>query len=55
MDEKDRALIKGKRVIVVDDVISTGSTLNGMEKLVLKADGEVAQIAAIFTEGDDDW
>jgi adenine phosphoribosyltransferase len=55
LDEKDRALIRGQRVIVVDDVISTGSTLNGMEKLVIKAGGEVAQIAAIFTEGDDDW
>ena len=55
LDEKDRALIKGKQVIVIDDVISTGSTLNGMEKLVLKAEGIVAQIAAVFTEGDDDW
>jgi adenine/guanine phosphoribosyltransferase-like PRPP-binding protein len=55
LDEKDQALIAGKNVIVVDDVISTGSTLNGMEKLVLKADGRVAQIAAVFTEGDDDW
>ncbi len=55
LDEKDRALIQSKRVIVIDDVISTGSTLNGMEKLVLKARGEVAQIAAIFTEGEDDW
>ncbi|MFO7664950.1 MAG: phosphoribosyltransferase family protein [Chloroflexota bacterium] len=55
LDEKDQALITGKNVIVVDDVISTGSTLNGMEKLVLKADGRVAQIAAVFTEGDDDW
>jgi adenine phosphoribosyltransferase len=55
LDEKDRALIAGKRVIVVDDVISTGSTLNGMEKLVVKADGEVVRVAAIFTEGDGDW
>jgi adenine/guanine phosphoribosyltransferase-like PRPP-binding protein len=55
LDEKDQALIAGKNVIVVDDVISTGSTLNGMEKLVLKANGRVAQIAAVFTEGDDDW
>ena len=55
LDEKDRAFIAGKRVIVIDDVISTGSTLNGMEKLVLKAGGHAAQIAAIFTEGDDDW
>ena len=55
LDEKDRELIRGKQVIVVDDVISTGSTLNGMEKLVLKAGGHVAQVAAIFTEGEDDW
>ena len=55
LDEKDRELIRGKQVIVVDDVISTGSTLNGMEKLVLKAGGQVAQVAAIFTEGEDDW
>ena len=55
LDEKDQDLIRGKAVIVVDDVISTGSTLNGMEKLVLKADGKVAQIAAVFTEGEDDW
>src|SRR5512147_1366948 len=30
LDEKDHDLIKGKKVLVVDDVISTGSTLQGM-------------------------
>ncbi len=55
LDEKDRDLIRGKRVIVVDDVISTGSTLNGMEKLVIKAGGHIAQVAAIFTEGEGEW
>lgn len=52
LDEKDRPLLEGKRVIVVDDVISTGSTLQGMELLVSHAGGEVVARAAIFTEGD---
>jgi adenine phosphoribosyltransferase len=52
LDEKDRPLIEGKRVILVDDVISTGSTLQGMELLVSKAGGKVIARAAIFTEGD---
>ncbi|MCL4266977.1 MAG: adenine phosphoribosyltransferase [Anaerolineae bacterium] len=55
LDEKDRAIIQGQRVILVDDVISTGSTLQGMETVVNKAGGTIAQIAAIFTEGDADW
>ncbi len=56
MDEKDRNLVKGKRVVLVDDVISTGSTLDGMRALVKQAKGEVVAEAAIFTEGDqDDW
>lgn len=55
MDETDRAAIAGKRVILVDDVISTGSTLHGMEKLVALAQGRVVRIAAVFTEGDADW
>ena len=52
LDEKDRALIEGKRVILVDDVISTGSTLQGMQLLVNNVGGEVVARAAIFTEGD---
>ncbi|GAB4471005.1 MAG: phosphoribosyltransferase family protein [Anaerolineae bacterium] len=52
LDEKDRALIAGQRVILVDDVISTGSTLQGMELLISKAGGKVVARAAIFTEGD---
>ncbi|HEC23689.1 MAG TPA: adenine phosphoribosyltransferase [Chloroflexi bacterium] len=52
LDEKDRKLIEGKRVILVDDVISTGSTLQGMRLLIDKAGGEVVAQAAIFTEGD---
>ncbi len=52
LDEKDRDLMKGKRVVVVDDVISTGSTLQGMRLLVQKAGAEVVAETAIFTEGE---
>ncbi len=55
LDEKDRALLDGKRVILVDDVISTGSTLKAMERLVELAGGEVVATSAVFTEGDPDW
>ncbi len=52
LDEKDRAQIKGKRVALIDDVISTGSTLQGMRLLMDKAEAEVVAEAAILTEGD---
>jgi adenine phosphoribosyltransferase len=52
LDEKDRGLIKGRRVILVDDVISTGSTLQGMRLVMSHAGAEVAGEAAIFTEGE---
>jgi adenine phosphoribosyltransferase len=52
LDEKDYDLLKGKRAFVVDDVISTGSTLEGMRLLMEKAGAQVMGVAAIFTEGD---
>jgi adenine phosphoribosyltransferase len=52
LDEKDRRLMEGKKVVVVDDVISTGSTLQGMRLLMQKAGAEVTAEAAIFTEGE---
>lgn len=56
LDEKDHQLVKGKRVVIVDDVISTGSTSRGMRKVMDKAGAEVAAEATIFTEGDqDNW
>lgn len=52
LDEKDVGLVKGRRALIVDDVISTGSTLQGMRMILEKAGSIVAGEAAIFTEGD---
>ena len=52
LDEKDRELMQGKKVVIVDDVISTGSTLQGMRMILNKAGASVAAEAAILTEGD---
>ncbi len=52
LDEKDRDLIKGKSVILLDDVVSTGSTQNGMRKVMALAEATVVAEAAILTEGD---
>ena len=54
LDEKDHQLIRGKRVVLVDDVISTGSTLDGMKHLAQQADANIVAQAAIFTEGNDE-
>ena len=52
LDAKDRALITGKKVLIVDDVISTGSTLQGIRMILGKAGAVVAGEAAILTEGE---
>ncbi len=52
LDEKDRDLLKGKRAVVVDDVISTGSTLQGVRLILEKAEASVAAEVAIMTEGE---
>jgi adenine phosphoribosyltransferase len=52
LDEKDLELVKSKRVILLDDVISTGSTLQGMRLVMEKAGSTVAAEAGIFTEGE---
>jgi adenine phosphoribosyltransferase len=52
LDEKDREVMKGKSVIILDDVISTGSTLQGMRMILDKAEAKVVAEAAILTEGD---
>ncbi len=52
MDEKDQEEVKGKRALIVDDVISTGSTLQGMRMIMEKAGARVVAEAAILTEGE---
>lgn len=52
LDEKDHEIIKGKKVVILDDVISTGSTLQGMRMIIEKAGASVVAEAAIFTEGE---
>jgi adenine phosphoribosyltransferase len=52
LDEKDHELIRGKRAVILDDVISTGSTLEGMRLVMDKSNTQTVAEAAIFTEGD---
>ena len=52
MDGKDAMAIKGKRVAIIDDVISTGESLRPLERLLNKAGAEVVAKAAILAEGD---
>ncbi len=52
LDEKDQERLRNRRVVLVDDVISTGSTLQGMRLLMDKAGAEVVAEAAVFTEGE---
>lgn len=52
LDGADAALMKGKRVLIVDDVISTGESLHALEALVNQAGGEIVGRMAILAEGD---
>ena len=52
LDGSDAALMKGKRILVIDDVISTGESLTALEKLVEAAGGTVCGRMAILAEGD---
>ena len=52
LDGADAALMKGKRILVVDDVISTGESLKALEVLAEKAGGTICGRMAILAEGD---
>ena len=49
---EDAEYMKGKRVIIVDDVISTGGSLASLENIVLQAGGKIVKKMAILAEGD---
>jgi len=52
LDGADAEYMKGKRVLIVDDVISTGESLKALEKLVEAAGGNIVGRMAILAEGD---
>lgn len=52
IDGEDAEYMKGKRVLIVDDVISTGGSLLSLEKLVERAGGTVVGKMAVLAEGD---
>ena len=52
IDGADAEYMKGKRVLIVDDVISTGGSLKSLENLVAQAGGEVVGKMTILAEGD---
>ena len=52
LDTADAELIRGKRILIVDDVISTGESLAALEALITKAGGIIAGKMAVLAEGD---
>ncbi|MGI6085488.1 MAG: phosphoribosyltransferase family protein [Acetivibrionales bacterium] len=54
IDKDDAEYMKGKRVLIVDDVISTGESVRAVEKLVQESGGIVAGRMTILAEGDAD-
>lgn len=52
LDTADAELMRGKRILIVDDVISTGESLRAVEELVNKAGGIVCGRMSILAEGD---
>ncbi len=52
LSEEDAKELKGKKVLIVDDVISTGESLNALIKLVEKVGGNIVGKAAVLAEGD---
>lgn len=51
LDGADRQRITGRRVAIVDDVVSTGGTLEGLVELLSEVGGEVVATMVVFTEG----
>ena len=52
IDTVDAEAMKGKRIAIIDDVISTGESLRAMEELVNQAGGNIVARMAVLAEGD---
>lgn len=52
IDKKDLDAMNGKRILIVDDVISSGGSLHALEALVSRSTGKVVARAAVLAEGD---
>ena len=52
LGDKETNLLKGRRVLIVDDVISTGQSLLSLEKLVNQVGGNIVGKMAVLAEGD---
>ena len=52
LSKHDADLLAGKRVAIVDDVVSTGGSLKGLEKIVHLAGGHIAKKAFVLAEGE---
>ena len=52
LSENDFSEIKGKKILIVDDVISTGESVAALEELVNKAKGNIAAKVCVLAEGD---
>ena len=56
VDGKDVHLVRDKKVVIVDDVISTGSTIRGLRQLMDQANATIVGEMAVFTEGSpEEW
>lgn len=52
LDGHDAETVKGKKIAIIDDVISTGESIGAVERLIERAGGEIVARAAILAEGD---
>ena len=52
LDTADAEAMRGKKILIVDDVISTGASLSAIEELVKAAGGEICGRMAVLAEGD---
>ena len=52
LDTADAEIMRGKRILIVDDVISTGESLKAIENLVEKAGGIICGKMTVLAEGD---